>query len=222
MKQKHSGDRNGTGNEPPAEEDRMGRKQMRAFAGWLFVLLMASGAAHAFDAAAVPDIKRTKIGLYLSSPEAAKFMDQNASKALFLDVRTPAEIAFLGMPAQADANVPYMKEPDFPAWDNAKATLKLELNPDFLPEVRRRLAAKNLKPADPIVLICRSGDRSASAANLLAEAGFKNVYSVVDGYEGDLAKDGPKAGQRAVNGWKNAGLPWSYKLDKTKMYKLEN
>jgi rhodanese-related sulfurtransferase len=198
------------------------RAVVRAFAGWLTVLLMASGAAHAFDAAAVPDIKRTKVGLYLSSPEASKFMDQNATKALFLDVRTTAEVAFLGMPAQADANGPYMKEPDFPAWDNAKATLKLELNPDFLPEVRRRLAAKNLKPTDPIVLICRSGDRSASAANLLAEAGFKNVYSVVDGYEGDLAKDGPKAGQRAVNGWKNAGLPWSYKLDKSKMYKLEN
>ena len=33
-----------------------------------------------------------------------------------------------------------------------------------------------------------------------------------------MAKEGPKAGQRAVNGWKNAGLPWSYKLDKAKMY----
>jgi rhodanese-related sulfurtransferase len=115
-----------------------------------------------------------------------------------------------------------MKEPDFPAWDGVKGTFKLELNPEFLPEVRRRLSAKGLKPADPIVLICRSGDRSAAAANLLAEAGFKNVYSVVDGFEGDLAGEGPKAGQRVVNGWKNAGLPWSYKLDRTKMYKLEN
>ena len=195
---------------------------MRAFAAWLILLLMTSGTAHAFDASAVPEIKRTKLGQYLSSQEAAKFMTQNASKALFLDVRTPAEVTFLGMPVQADANVPYMKDPDFPVWDHVKGTFKLELNPDFLPEVRRRLAAKGLKAGDPIVLICRSGDRSASAANLMAEAGFKNVYSVVDGYEGDLAKDGPKAGQRAVNGWKNAGLPWSYKLDKTKMYKMEN
>lgn len=195
---------------------------MKAFAAWLILLVMASSAAHAFDAASVPDIKRTKLGQYFSSQEAAKFMTQNASNALFLDIRTPAEVAFLGMPAQADANVPYMKEPDFAAWDNVKSTLKLELNPDFLPEVRKRLAAKGLKPGDAIVLICRSGDRSAAAANLLAEAGFKNVYSVVDGYEGDLAKDGPKAGQRAVNGWKNAGLPWSYKLDKAKMYKMEN
>lgn len=195
---------------------------MKTFTGWLVILLMTFGTAHAFDAAAVPEIKRTKLGQYLSSREAAKFMTQNASKALFLDIRTPAEVAFVGMPAQADANVPYMKEPDFPAWDSVKSTFKLELNPDFLAEVRRRLAAKGLKSGDTIVLICRSGDRSAAAANLLAEAGFKNVYSVVDGYEGDLAADGPKAGQRAVNGWKNAGLPWSYKLDKAKMYKLEN
>jgi len=195
---------------------------MKAFAGWLIVLLMASTTAHAIDVASVPELKRTKLGQYLSSQEAAKFMNQNASKALFLDVRTPAELMFVGMPAQADANVPYMKEPDFPAWDSVKGTLKLELNPDFLPEVRRRLTAKGLKANDTIVLICRSGDRSAAAANLLAEAGFKNVYSVVDGFEGELAGEGPKAGQRVVNGWKNAGLPWSYKLDRTKMYKLEN
>jgi rhodanese-related sulfurtransferase len=195
---------------------------MKAFATWLVVLLMASTAAHAFDAASVPAPKRTKLGQYLSSQEAAKFMDQNGSKALFLDVRTTAEVTFVGMPVQADANVPYMKEPEFPVWDGVKGTFKLEPNPDFIPEVRRRLAAKGLGPNDAVVLICRSGDRSASAANLLTEAGFKNVYSVVDGFEGDLAPEGSKVGQRVVNGWKNAGLPWSYKLDKAKMYKLEN
>jgi rhodanese-related sulfurtransferase len=194
----------------------------RALTGCLIILLMASTSAHAVDAASVPALKRTKLGQYLSSREAAKFIGQNASKALFLDVRTPAEVSFLGMPVQADANVPYMKEPDFPVWDGVKGTLKLEPNPDFLPEVRLRLAAKGLEPKDAIVLICRSGDRSAAAANLLAEAGFKNVYSVVDGFEGDLKVGGPKAGQRVVNGWKNAGLPWSYKLDRAKMYKLEN
>ena len=195
---------------------------MRVFVTWLALLFMASTTAYAFDAAAVPPQKRTKLGQYLSSKEAAKFMDKNAAKSLFLDVRTPAEVAFLGMPKQADANVPYMKEPDFPVFDSTKQTFKLDLNPDFLPEVRRRLSAKGLGPDDAIVLICRSGDRSAAAANLLAEAGFKNVYSVVDGYEGDIATKGPKKGQRAVNGWKNAGLPWSYKLDKGKMYKAEN
>jgi rhodanese-related sulfurtransferase len=180
--------------------------------------VIASRSAHAFDAASVPAAKRTKLGLYMSAQEAAKFVEQNAKKTVFLDVRTPAEVAFVGMPQVADANVPYMREPDFPIWDAAKQTYKLELNPEFLPEVRRRLSEKSLGPVDNIVLICRSGDRSAAAANLLAEAGFKHVYSVVEGFEGDVAAEGPKAGQRVVNGWKNAGLPWSYKLDRQKMY----
>jgi rhodanese-related sulfurtransferase len=200
---------------------------MRAFVAACAVVGFAafsvvSSTSYAFDPAAVPAPKKTKIGQYLSAQEAAAFVEKNGSKVLFLDVRTPAEITFLGMPASADANVPYMMEPEFRTWDSAKSTFKLETSPDFLPEVRRRLAAKGLTAEAPIVLICRSGDRSAAAANLMAEAGFKNVYSVVDGYEGDLAADGPNAGRRAVNGWKNAGLPWSYKLEKTKMYKVEN
>ena len=75
-----------------------------------------------------------------------------------------------------------------------------------------------LLDADRVILICRSGDRSARAADLLANAGYTQVYSITDGFEGDAAKDGPQAGQRIVNGWKNAGLPWTYKLEKQKMY----
>ena len=70
----------------------------------------------------------------------------------------------------------------------------------------------------PIILICRSGDRSSKAQDRLQMASFTRVYSITEGVEGDTAKDGPKAGQRTVNGWKNAGLPWTYKLDKAKMY----
>jgi len=194
---------------------------MKLLAFCFCAFVVASTPALAFDAAAVPAPKRTKLGQYFSAQEAAVFVAKSGSKALFLDVRTPAEVMFVGMPTMVDANVPYMVEPDFPAWDEAKATLKLENNSDFVSEVRRRLSAKGLGSDSTIVLICRSGDRSAAAANLLADAGLKNVYSVVDGFEGDLAKDGPKAGQRAVNGWKNASLPWSYGLDKKKMYKID-
>ena len=35
-------------------------------------------------------------------------------------------------------------------------------------------------------MICRSGGRSAQAVDLLAEAGFKNAYSVIDGMGWDL------------------------------------
>ncbi len=187
----------------------------------LAAVLVTSLPAYAFDAGAVPAIKRTKLQQYFSAKEAAEFLEKNRSTSLFLDIRSPAETAFVGMPAMVDGNVPYMVAPDFPVWDEARSTLKLELNPDFLPEVRRRLSAKGLTPDNPVVLICRSGDRSAAASNLMAEAGFKTVYTVVDGFEGDLAADGPNAGRRVVNGWKNAGLPWSYRLEKSKMYKLD-
>jgi rhodanese-related sulfurtransferase len=76
------------------------------------------------------------------------------------------------------------------------------------------LQARGLTKTDQVVLICRSGDRSAKAANLLADLGYTNVHTVVDGFEGDMSPDG----RRTVNGWKNAGLPWTYKLDKSKMY----
>ena len=65
-----------------------------------------------------------------------------------------------------------------------------------------------------VLLMCRSGDRPARAVDALAGAGFTNVYSVIDGFEGDMSPDG----RRSVNGWKNAGLPWTYKLDKAKVF----
>ena len=65
-----------------------------------------------------------------------------------------------------------------------------------------------------MVLICRSGDRSGRGANRLAEDGFTRVYLVVDGFEDDMSADG----RHTVNGWKNADLPWRYRMDKARMY----
>jgi hypothetical protein len=48
--------------------------------------------------------------------------------------------------------------------------------------------------------------------------GYKQVDVVVDGFEGDTVKEGDKKNWRLVNGWKNSGLPWSYSLNKSKMY----
>jgi rhodanese-related sulfurtransferase len=79
------------------------------------------------------------------------------------------------------------------------------------------MKAKSLTKDDPVILICRSGSRSAAAANALTAAGFKKAYSVVDGFEGDKAKEGPDKGQRVVNGWKNKKQPWGYKLEKAKL-----
>ncbi len=184
----------------------------------VLLLCFASASAFAVDADKLPKKKTTTQGLYLTSNETYELLQKEGDKTLFVDVRSRAEVNFLGMPTVADANIPYMKLSEWYAWDDKKQEFKMELNDQFLPKIKERLAAKGLNENDRIIFICRSGSRSAAAANLLAKAGYKNVYTVVDGYEGDKAKDGTQKGQRVVNGWKNNGLPWSYKLLASKMY----
>ncbi len=169
----------------------------------------------AIDAASVPELKRTQLGLYLTSTEAHEAATKE--KLLFLDVRTRAEVNFLGMPTVADANIPYMELDSLYSWDEKKGVFKLEPNSGFMTEIEQRLKQKGLDANAKIIVMCRSGDRSAKAADLLTKAGYKNVYSVVDGYEGDVAKEGDRKGQRVVNGWRNGNLPWTYSLSKEKM-----
>ena len=57
-----------------------------------------------------------------------------------------------------------------------------------------------------------------SPARALHKAGFERVYTQVEGFEGIKATSGEHKGKRAVAGWKNEGLPWSYRLVKAKMY----
>lgn len=179
------------------------------------VLSLSTSLAFAYDASKVPEPKRTTLGLYVDSKEAYDMTSKE--KTLFLDVRTREEVNFLGMPSVADANIPYMVMDSMHTWDDKKGVYKLEPNSDFVSLVADRIKAKEMNKDSTIILMCRSGDRSARAADLLAKAGYTKVYSVVDGFEGDVAKDGPNAGRRVVNGWKNSNLPWSYNLAKNKM-----
>jgi rhodanese-related sulfurtransferase len=194
-------------------------------AGRRAVLLSISAVALVFshatfaevDAASVPEPKRTRSGLYLEAREVPSFLEVQggSAKVLFVDIRTRAEAMFLGMPTTVDALVPYVELQELMTdWDAQRNAYKLESLQDFVPEVGRRLKEKGLGKSDVVVLICRSGDRSGRAATRLSEDSYTRVYSVVDGFEGDMSKDG----RRNVNGWKNAGLPWSYKLDKARMY----
>ena len=180
------------------------------------LLSFSTTAALAVDAASVPELKRTQLGLYLTSAEAYEVASKE--KVLFLDVRTRAEVNFLGIPTVADANIPYMEMDSMYSWDEKKGVFKLEPNSGFMTEVQQRIKQKGMDTNSKIIVMCRSGDRSAKAADLLAKSCYKNVYSVVDGYEGDVAKEGDHKGQRAVNGWRNANLPWTYSLTKEKMY----
>jgi rhodanese-related sulfurtransferase len=161
--------------------------------------------------------KTTPQGLYLTSTEAYEKIRAQPDRVLFVDVRTRGEVAFLGMPSDADANIPYMLA-SLDDWDAGKHNFAMVPNSAFVLRINDLLARKGLDKTAPVILICRSGSRSAKAARLLDAAGYHTVYSVTDGYEGDKARTGPHQGTRVVNGWRNAGLPWTYRLEKEKMY----
>lgn len=183
-------------------------------------LSYAQWAPESTDWSKLPEVKVSKLALYLTPKQAFEMKQKEGNKVALFDVRTRYEAMYVGMASAADALVPYVEHQELmQEWDDKRHMYKLEPFQDFMPELERRLAELGLKGKDvPIILICRSGDRSSKAADRLQAAGYTRVYSVTEGFEGDAAKDGPKAGQRVVNGWKNAGLPWTYKLDKARMY----
>lgn len=171
------------------------------------------------DWSKLPEIKATKLAMYLTPKQAFDMKSANPKAVALFDVRTRAEAMYVGMSSSADALVPYVEHQEIMSdWDERRTMYKLEPNQDFVPEIERRLTEMGLDKGTPVILLCRSGDRSSKAADRLMAAGYTKVYSVPEGFEGDRASDGPKKGQRVVNGWKNAELPWSYRLDKAKMY----
>lgn len=175
------------------------------------VLAFAAAPAVATD---VPKAKQTTLAKYITAKETVDTLATERAKVLFVDVRTRAELQFVGWTPEVDGQVPFVEMNEFGDWDEKNNRFKLDANPAFSAGVEKLLAAKGLGKSDKIILMCRSGDRSARAVDALANAGFTNVYSQIDGFEGDLSKDG----RRDVNGWKNAGLAWTYKLDKGKLY----
>lgn len=181
------------------------------------VSLSLAPPAWAIEPDKVPAPQRTQSQLYLEAREVPAFIAAagGPDKVLFIDVRTRVEPMYVGMAQGIDALVPFVEHQELMSdWDDKRGHYKLEPLQDFVPEMNRRREAKGLPKDATVVLICRSGDRSSRSADRLMADGWSRVYTVVDGFEGYMSP----AGRREVNGWKNAGLPWSYKLDKSKMY----
>jgi rhodanese-related sulfurtransferase len=156
--------------------------------------------------ASLPTEKQTVLGLYVTAKEAYEKWKADPERVMILDVRTPDEFLYVGHPAMA-WKIPIAAQTY--EWDAAKREFPMKMLPDFASRV-----SQVAKPDDTILAMCRSGGRSALAVNLLAQAGFRNVYNVVDGMEGDAVTDTDSLflGQRLKNGWKNSGSPWTYDL----------
>jgi rhodanese-related sulfurtransferase len=109
-------------------------------------------------------------------------------QAVLVDVRSPEERTFVGY-VPGSLHVP---------WASGTA---LTRNPRFVRELAAKLGATD----KPVLLLCRSGKRSALAAEAAAKAGITLAFNVLEGFEGEL-DDRQQRGHR--NGWRQRGLPW--------------
>ena len=160
----------------------------------------------------LPPQKQTVLGLYVTAKEAYEMWRADKDKIYILDVRTPEEYIFVGHAPMAH-NIPFQVLNYKMAVRN-KGPLMMA-NPNFIAEIGRKF-----KTSDTILVICRSGNRSAAAVNAMASAGFKIVYSVTDGFEGDRVKDPSNSnyGKRFKNGWRNSNIPWTDRLNPELMW----
>ena len=158
----------------------------------------------------LPERKQTTLGLYVTAKEAYEMWKSAPDQVRVIDVRTPEEYAFVGHPEMV-WNIPlafltYQRK-------DGKTEHGVKMNDDFVAEIK-----KLAWPDDTLLLMCRSGDRSAKAVDQLAAAGFTNAYTITDGFEGDKVTDPESVfyGKRMKNGWKNSA-PWVYDIDPEKI-----
>jgi rhodanese-related sulfurtransferase len=97
----------------------------------------------------------------LLKPALFKMKLENSPGITLLDVRTPAELV-------ANGSIAGAQNYDFNA-------------PDF----QAKMEALDKKA--PVMLYCKSGNRSGQAATMLKEMGFKQVYDLNGGYDSWLA-----------------------------------
>jgi rhodanese-related sulfurtransferase len=131
----------------------------------------------------------------ISPKEAFECLEQQ-KEAVLIDVRSTMEYEFVGHPVHS-IHVP-LKEP--PDWDTL---------PEFVARIRT-LLAQRLPAIDsiddiPVFMLCRSGQRSRIAGEMLSQEGFTNVYNVLEGFEGDKDDNGHR---NTISGWRFHGLPW--------------
>ena len=117
--------------------------------------------------------------------------------AVLIDVRTDAENTWVGGPDLSQLD----KEPLAIQW---KAYPGMDPNPDFIDQVIGAVPSKDTA----ILFLCRSGGRSASAADTMTANGYTQCYNIEGGFEGDRDDDGHRGN---ISGWKADGLPWRQK-----------
>jgi rhodanese-related sulfurtransferase len=127
------------------------------------------------------------VPLSVSPPQAWSLV--GAGEALIVDVRSPEELKFVGQ-VPGSLNVPW-----------ATGT-NLTRNPRFVRELEARVPDKHRR----VLLLCRSGKRSALALEAARKAGFTRASNISEGFEGEIDAQGQRG---HVGGWRSHALPWT-------------
>jgi rhodanese-related sulfurtransferase len=126
------------------------------------------------------------------SPNEAFELLQLDPNARLVDVRTRAELDWVGRPLVGDGQYVHIEWTRYPGGVP---------NAEFLDQLKQALPS----PDTPVLFLCRSAARSKLAAVAAAQAGFEKAYDLLEGFEGD--KDG-NGHRKTVTGWCFRGLPW--------------
>jgi len=124
---------------------------------------------------------------------AYKILSRDAAANL-VDVRTSAEWTFVGIPDVS----PIHQEAKFISWQMFP---EMSLNGDFINMLEAAIPDKT----SPVLFLCRSGARSASAARHAKANGYESSFNIAGGFEGEANLEHHRGG---VNGWKSDNLPW--------------
>lgn len=122
------------------------------------------------------------------NPEQCWQLLQENPQAVLVDVRTAIEHSFVGHPPGA---IPI-------AW---KEFPGMQLNPGFVEQVIEAVPDRSV----PVLLLCRSGQRSLDAAKALEAAGYQHLVNIKEGFEGPIDQDRHRGN---LGGWRFHGLPW--------------
>ena len=121
-------------------------------------------------------------------PDEAYEILKSAPGAKLVDVRTRAELDWVG-------RIPDAVEIEWLSYPGMKP------NPNILASLEQQVDKEAL-----VLFICRSGARSHAAALAATQAGFRDSYNVLEGFEGE--KDG-NGHRNTTDGWRAKKLPWS-------------
>jgi len=113
---------------------------------------------------------------------------QDNPAAVIVDVRTAIEHTFVGHPPAA-VHIPWK---EFPG---------MQLNNQFVEQVKQAVPDNKA----PVLLLCRSGQRSLDAAKALEAAGYQHLINILEGFEGPLDEHKHRGN---LGGWRFHGLPW--------------